>query len=90
MVKIYTRTGDDGTTGLLFGGRVAKDSAAMQINGAVDEAQACMGLARAEAEARLRAGLMLTGLERDLWVLMAEVATDPSKPAQAHSRGRAW
>ena len=38
--RIYTRTGDDGTTGLLYGGRVAKDSPMMQVTGAVDEAQA--------------------------------------------------
>ncbi len=79
MVRIYTKTGDDGTTGLLYGGRVAKDSAVMQINGAVDEAQAAMGLARAEAEAGSELDTLLVGLERDLYVLMAEVATDPSK-----------
>ena len=47
-MKIYTRKGDDGSTGLLFGGRVAKDSAAIEANGAVDEAQAALGSARAE------------------------------------------
>ena len=40
MLKIYTRTGDDGTTGLLYGGRVAKDAPMMQVTGTVDEAQA--------------------------------------------------
>ena len=50
MVKIYTRKGDDGTTGLLYGGpRVAKDSPVIEANGVVDEAQAVIGLARAEA-----------------------------------------
>jgi cob(I)alamin adenosyltransferase len=78
VLKIYTKTGDDGTTGLLFGGRVRKDSAVMQINGAVDEAQAVMGVARAEAEPGSDLDRRLTGLERDLYVLMAEVATDPS------------
>lgn len=76
-VKIYTRDGDDGTTGLLYGGRVAKDSAAPTAYGAVDEAQAAIGLARAEAEPEL-ADILLR-LERDLWVLMGELATDPSK-----------
>ena len=47
--RIYTKTGDDGTTGLLFGGRVRKDSWRIELNGAVDEAQAALGLARAEA-----------------------------------------
>jgi cob(I)alamin adenosyltransferase len=76
VLRIYTRTGDDGTTGLLYGGRVAKDDPIMQINGAVDEAQAAMGVARAEAEPGSELDQMLTGLERDLYVLMAEVATD--------------
>jgi cob(I)alamin adenosyltransferase len=52
-VKIYTRHGDDGTTGLLYGGRVSKDSEAPTAYGAVDEAQAAIGLARAEAEPEL-------------------------------------
>ncbi|NCY17197.1 MAG: cob(I)yrinic acid a,c-diamide adenosyltransferase [Actinobacteria bacterium] len=76
LVKIYTRHGDDGTTGLLYGGRVAKDSAAPMAYGAVDEAQAAIGLARAEADAEL--GEILLLIERDLWVLMGELATDPS------------
>ncbi len=82
MVRIYTKTGDDGTTGLLYGGRVPKDSLVMQINGAVDEAQALMGMARAEAESGSELDQLLIGLERDLYVLMAEVATDPSKRAK--------
>jgi cob(I)alamin adenosyltransferase len=82
MLKIYTKTGDDGTTGLLYGGRVPKDSVIMQINGAVDEAQASMGVARAEADAGSELDNLLVGLELDLYVLMAEVATDPSKRAK--------
>jgi cob(I)alamin adenosyltransferase len=76
-VKIYTRRGDDGTTGLLYGGRVRKDSATIDLNGAVDEAQAALGVARAEAERGSELDELLIGLERDLWVLMAEVATAP-------------
>jgi len=78
-MKIYTKTGDDGTTGLLFGGRVPKDAPVMEINGTVDEAQAAMGVARAEAVPDSELDRLLTTLERDLYVLMAEVATDPSK-----------
>lgn len=78
MLRIYTKTGDDGTTGLLYGGRVTKDSAVMHINGTVDEAQAVLGLARAEADPGSELDLLLTRLERDLHVLMAEVATDPA------------
>jgi cob(I)alamin adenosyltransferase len=75
VVRIYTRKGDDGTTGLLYGGRVRKDSAAIEVNGAVDEAQANLGLARSEATQGSELDEILISLERDLWVLMAEVAT---------------
>ena len=75
VVRIYTRKGDDGTTGLLYGGRVRKDDAVIEANGAVDEAQAALGVARAEAQAGSELDVLLVGLERDLWVLMAEVAT---------------
>jgi cob(I)alamin adenosyltransferase len=74
-MKIYTRKGDDGSTGLLFGGRVAKDSAAIEANGAVDEAQAALGSARAEVERGSELDGLLVSLERDLYILMAEVAT---------------
>jgi len=77
-VRIYTRKGDDGTTGLLYGGRVTKDSPRIELNGAVDEAQAALGLARAEAEPGSELDGLLVGLERDLYVLMAEVATAPA------------
>jgi cob(I)alamin adenosyltransferase len=76
-MKIYTRKGDDGTTGLLYGGRVAKDASAIEANGAVDEAQAALGLARAEVERGSELDELLVGLEHDLYVLMAEVATAP-------------
>ena len=75
--KIYTRRGDEGTTGLLYGGRVRKDSWRIELNGAVDEAQAAIGLARAEAEPGSELDRRLTALARDLYVLMAEVATAP-------------
>ncbi len=77
MLKIYTKTGDDGTTGLLYGGRVRKDAPMMQVTGTVDEAQAAMGMARAEATAGSELDEILTHLERELYVLMAEVTTDP-------------
>jgi cob(I)alamin adenosyltransferase len=75
-MKIYTKTGDDGTTGLLFGGRVPKDSTLIEANGSVDEAQAILGMARAEVEKGSELDLLLVELERDLYVLMAELATD--------------
>lgn len=77
-MRIYTRKGDDGTTGLLYGGRVGKDSSRIELNGAVDEAQACLGLARAEALPGSELDGLLVTLERQLYVLMAEVATAPA------------
>ena len=76
-MKIYTRTGDDGTTGLLFGGRVRKDSAVADACGTVDEAQAALGLVRAGAPAEGELHELVLRLERELWVLMAELATSP-------------
>jgi cob(I)alamin adenosyltransferase len=77
-VKIYTKVGDDGTTGLFYGGRVRKDSAGPMAYGDVDEAQAFIGLARAEAGRGTELDELLISIERDLWVLMAELATDES------------
>lgn len=76
-MKVYTRKGDDGTTGLYFGGRVRKDSTQPAAYGAVDEAQAFIGLARAETDRGGELDQLLVDLERDLWVLMAELATAP-------------
>lgn len=81
-MRIYTRTGDRGTTGLLYGGRVAKDSAVISANGAVDEAQAALGVARAEVERGSELDLLLVDLERDLYVAMAEIATAPAHRAR--------
>jgi len=77
-MKIYTRKGDDGTTGLYGGGRVAKDSAAPEAYGTVDEAQSAIGVARASCAKGDELDQLLTALERDLWILMAELATDSS------------
>jgi cob(I)alamin adenosyltransferase len=75
--RIYTKTGDDGTTGLFYGGRVAKDSTLPRAYGTVDEAQAVLGLARAEAGPDSEVTSLLIPIMRDLWVLMAELATLP-------------
>jgi cob(I)alamin adenosyltransferase len=77
-MKIYTRKGDDGTTGLLYGGRVPKNSEVIEANGAVDEAQAALGVVRAQVERGSELDTLLVGLERDLYVLMAELATAPT------------
>lgn len=73
---IYTRKGDDGTTGLYFGGRLPKNDVRVDAYGTVDEAQAFLGLARAEVERGCELDTLLVDLERDLWTVMAELATD--------------
>jgi cob(I)alamin adenosyltransferase len=80
-MRIYTKKGDDGTTGLLFGGdRVSKADLRTDAYGTTDEAVSALGLARASIgsetdrlEARL-AGLVLR-LQRELFVVGAELAT---------------
>lgn len=74
-MTFYTKKGDDGTTGLYYGGRERKDSDRVDAYGTVDEAQACLGVARVEVAADLAA--MVLAVQRDLYVLMAELATLP-------------
>lgn len=76
-MKVYTRKGDDGTTGLFGGGRVPKDGPAPEAYGAVDEAQAALGVARAFTVTGSELEAIIVELQRDLWVLMAELATAP-------------
>jgi cob(I)alamin adenosyltransferase len=75
--KVYTRTGDDGTTALLFGGRVGKDTVGPDAYGAVDEAVSALGLARAESERGSELDELLVRLQRELFVVGAELATAP-------------
>ena len=80
--KVYTRTGDDGSTGLLFGGRVGKDTLGPGAYGAVDEAVSALGLARAEAERGSELDQLLVRLQRELFVVGAELATAPENRAK--------
>ena len=75
MSRVYTGKGDDGSTGLLFGGRVPKDHLLPEAYGTVDEAQASIGLARAATERGGELDQLLVAVEHDLYVLMAELAT---------------
>ncbi|MDE0742048.1 MAG: ATP:cob(I)alamin adenosyltransferase, partial [Candidatus Poseidoniia archaeon] len=74
-MKIYTRNGDDGETGLLYGGKVSKNSSLPEAYGTVDEAQAILGLVRTECEKGSDLEEKIIHIERDLYVLMAELAT---------------
>src|SRR5262249_27136538 len=76
-VKVYTRTGDDGSTGLFYGGRVSKDDAGPAAYGARDERVSALGLARAAPERGGELDELLTRLERELFVAGAELATAP-------------
>ncbi len=78
MVKIYTKKGDDGTTGLWYGGRVPKTDARTEAYGSIDEANSALGVARALCK-KNQSGLAsdLLQLQRDLFVAGAELATAP-------------
>ena len=75
--KVYTRTGDDGTTALLFGGRVRKDAPGPTAYGVVDESVWGLGTARAEVEPDTELAELLVRLQRELFVVGAELATAP-------------
>jgi cob(I)alamin adenosyltransferase len=76
MPRIYTKTGDDGTTGLLYGGRIPKDDLVTEAYGTTDEAVAVLGLARSLTEdPAMQADLL--ALQRELFVVGADLATNP-------------
>ena len=85
---VATTRGDDGTTGLLFGGeRIGKDDPRAEAYGTIDEAVAALGMARANLGVKRRIGTLPTGLgglaplilrlQRELFVVGAELATNP-------------
>jgi cob(I)alamin adenosyltransferase len=92
---VATRRGDDGTTGLLYGGpRIAKDDLRTEAYGTIDEAVAALGLARAQLGLRDRLGMLAAGfgdlpelilrLQRELFVAAAELATEPGAWDRQH------
>lgn len=82
-MTFYTRTGDDGTTGLLGEGRVTKTHPRIEALGALDESTATLGLARAQARDP-RCERILLEAQRDLYKLMAEVAATPEQADAFH------
>lgn len=83
-MEFYSRTGDDGTTGLLGEGRVAKTHPRIEALGALDESTAALGLARAQARDP-RCERILLETQRDLYKLMAEVAATPENAEKFRS-----
>ena len=73
LTKIYTRGGDKGETSLGNGARVAKDCARVEAFGAVDETNACIGLARQHTTGEMDA--MLARIQNDLFDLGADLCT---------------
>lgn len=94
LTKIYTRTGDDGTTGLATGARVRKDDPRVECYGTVDEANAAIGLAvvaAASATSNTRApriAEILRAIQHDLFDLGADLATPLEANEPAGSRLR--
>jgi cob(I)alamin adenosyltransferase len=77
VVKIYTRKGDDGTTGLWYGGRVPKSGGRPEAYGAVDEAASALGLCRAAAGGDEELAADILRIQNELFVAGAELATAP-------------
>ncbi|MCZ6615442.1 MAG: cob(I)yrinic acid a,c-diamide adenosyltransferase [Chloroflexi bacterium] len=74
MVKIYTKRGDQGETGLLYGGRVSKTDPRCEAYGTIDEAVSALGLARS-LSANPRVKKAIRQLQRELFTVGAELAT---------------
>jgi cob(I)alamin adenosyltransferase len=89
---LYTGTGDDGYTNLLGEARVPKYDLQPEAYGSVDEASAFMGLARAEAGASERTKRLILQAQRDLWILMGELATAEGVqlPRRLQAERTAW
>ena len=77
MTRIYTRKGDDGSTGLWYGGRVPKSGGRPEAYGAVDEAGSALGLCRAAAGEHAELSADILRLQNELFVAGAELATAP-------------
>ena len=73
-MKIYTQTGDDGTTGLIGGGRVSKDDPRLNAYGTVDELNSTLGVVRA-GDVSPQCDQILNRLQHELFELGAELAT---------------
>jgi cob(I)alamin adenosyltransferase len=84
MSHFYTRSGDDGYTGLLGKGRVPKYHLLTEAVGSVDEASAALGMLRSICRAQGTAILVLA-IQRDLYGLMAELSATPENASRFHT-----
>lgn len=73
--RIYTKLGDDGSTGLLYGGRRSKADPLIETLGSLDETVAALGLARASTDDQMLATRILQ-IQRELFVVAADLATN--------------
>lgn len=83
--KIYTRTGDDGTTGLVDGPRRPKDDPRVEAYGTVDEANAAIGLARLHSTDMARVDHALARVQNDLFDLGSDLATPGPDEGRAYA-----
>jgi cob(I)alamin adenosyltransferase len=81
MTRFYTQTGDDGYTGLLGEGRTPKYDHRIETLGALDEANAAIGLARSMSQAPQTISILLAA-QKDLYHIMAEIAALPENAAR--------
>lgn len=77
-MKIYTKRGDDGSTGLLYGGRIQKSDLLTEAYGTTDEAVAVLGIARASSGDDAISAEILQ-LQRELFIVGADLATNPKE-----------
>ena len=75
MKQIYTKTGDQGTTGLRGGTRVPKDDIRIEANGQLDHLNACLGMARAMMSEDDADRLLLHRVQQELMTIMSHIAT---------------
>jgi len=73
--RIYTKTGDDGTTGLVRGARRRKDDLRVEAFGTVDEANSCVGIARLQTGSMPKIDAILARVQNDLFDLGSDLAT---------------
>jgi cob(I)alamin adenosyltransferase len=81
MSNYFTKTGDDGTSGILGKGRVRKDDPRIEAIGAIDEANSILGIARAICKQQVTRDLILI-IQRDLYKLMSEISATPENASR--------